>query len=98
MVLHRYTPAFMDSEPVNVEFADTEALRAIPWVKRFEEQQFNGHAFSGFRRDGDARRDILMAVYGNNDAWLVVGFTEAGELERIGLLNWQRPKARTPVS
>jgi hypothetical protein len=88
MKIRQYRPAFVtgfDNE--TSYFSSVEDLQKIPWVANFAEPIGGGLAFDGFFH-GDQK--TLMAVYGNNKEWWVVGFADV-DLSALGIPKWTAP-------
>jgi hypothetical protein len=90
--IYQHVPAFAwdpRDEVKKADFNTLEELLQVPWVKVWE---------NGFNVKGEnikfshwaLSENNLMAVYGENEAWWVVGYIET--LSGIDLPEWEPPK------
>lgn len=85
----QHVPSFVDHvDPTRAEIADLESLLKLPCVAQWT-KGMDGHKFSHWARSDEC----LMAVYGDNTAWWVVGYVT--EIEKLGLPVWNPPKEKT---
>ncbi len=85
--IKQYRPNFFSGfENETVEFATTEELLNVEFVKKFKRDGFSGFALSTY-----GEQTNLIATYKNGKKWWVVGFID--DVSNVNLSKWEAGKA-----
>lgn len=97
MIIRQHIPNSCSGvEPKKCLVNSLTEMEAVPWIEIWKaswQTTTRSVPFTGFMWPELPPGQLLMAVYGNNEKWWVVGYVRDGSLADFGLLEWKPPHA-----